>query len=348
MLKIVALYEYATNGRPHGSSYIRTLLPLDHPSLKGMLETDFSTEFRSGDILLIDRTWTPYIAPELAEQVVRQARLANMKIVYSLDDNLMDVNDYFPFRRVFSDEQVASVRCFALNADLVVTSTEPLRKRLKTLNSNLAVIPNYLDEQLFSTELPQCPPNDKIVLGYMGTASHEADLLSILEPLRSLLHRYRDRISLELVGVIDPYRKKAMFGNLPVSVKTVPIECVEYPDFVQWMRDSLQWDIGLAPLENTPFTACKSDIKWLDYSMLGVPAVFSSSEAYDGSVTNNETGLIADTIEDWYNALEKMINDTALRKQIREATFKAVKKTRTLEHNARHWYKILKEINDNA
>jgi glycosyltransferase involved in cell wall biosynthesis len=348
MLKIVALYEYATNGRPHGSSYIRTLLPLDHPSLKGKLETDFSTEFRGGDILLIDRTWTPYIAPELAEQVVRQARLAGMKIVYSLDDNLMDVNEYFPFRKIFSEEQIASIRCFASNADHVITSTEPLRQRLKTLNSSLSVIPNYLDEQLFAAELPQLPARDKIVLGYMGTASHEADLLSILEPLRQLLHRYRDHISLELVGVIDPYRKKAMFGDLPVSVKTVPIECVEYPDFVQWMRNSLQWDIGLAPLEKTPFTACKSDIKWLDYSMQGIPAVFSRSKAYSNSVANNETGLIADTIEDWYNALKKMIDDTALRNRIREATFKTVKSTRTLEHNAVQWLNILKEIKEHA
>ena len=348
MLNIVALYEYATNGRPHGSSYIRTMLPLDHPSVKGELQTDFSTEFRVGDVLLIDRTWTPYIAPELAEQVVRQARRSGMKLVYSLDDNLMDVNDYFPFRRIFSDGQVASVRYFASHADHVIVSTEPLRKRLQSLNSNISVIPNYLDERLFAKKIPEKKSHDKVVLGYMGTASHEADLLSILEPLRSLLHRYRDSLSLELVGVIDPFRKKAMFGDLPVSVKTVPIECVEYPDFVQWMRDSLQWDIGLAPLENSPFTACKSDIKWLDYSMLGIPAVFSSSEAYSNSVTNNETGLIADSIDEWYHALKKMIDDTVLRNQIRECTFKTVKRTRTLEHNANQWLNILKEINDNA
>jgi len=348
MLNIVALYEHATNGRPHGSSYIRTMLPLDHPSIKSELQTDFSTEFRGGDILLIERTWTPYIAHELAEQTVRQARRSGMKLVYALDDNLMDVNDYFPFRRVFSDAQVASVRYFASHADHVIVSTEPLKKRMLSINANVTVIPNYLDEQLFAKDLPQKEDHDKIVLGYMGTASHEADLLSILEPLRSLLHRYRDTISLELVGVIDPFKKKAMFGDLPVSVKTVPIERVEYPNFVKWMRDSLQWDIGLAPLENSPFTACKSDIKWLDYSMLGIPAVFSRSEAYSSSVTNNETGLIADSIDDWYNALIKMIDDAVLRKQIRECTFKTVKKTRTLEHNADQWLNILKEINDNA
>ena len=345
MLNVVALYEHGINGRPHGSSYIRTLLPLDHPSLKGHVHADFNTDFRAGDILLIDRTWTPYIAPELAEQIVRQARRGGAKLVYSLDDNLMDVNAYFPFRKVFTDEQVASVRYLASRADHIITSTVPLQQRLRALNPHVSVIPNFLDERLFSQHLPAQPVRDRVVLGYMGTASHESDLLSILEPLRSLLSRYRKQVSLELVGIIDPFRKKAMFGDLPVTVRTVPAKAVEYPDFVQWMRETLHWDIGLAPLEDTPFTACKSDIKWLDYSLLGIPGLFSRAPAYCDSVADEVDGLLVDSSTgDWYRTLERMVADQVLRSRIRTQAFETVQSTRTLKHNACQWLEAFTEI----
>jgi hypothetical protein len=205
MLNVVALYEHGENTRPHGSSYIRMLLPLHHPSVAGDLHVQFETGYRPADILLIDRTWTPHITRELAEQVVRFAKRDGTRLVYSLDDNLMDVN-HSPYGRVFSDDQLDSVRYMASRADHVVVSTEPLQRRMRALNPNVSVIANHLDERLFPGLLPEISPADHIVVGYMGTPSHEADLLSILEPLRGLLTRYRDLVSLELVGVIEPAR----------------------------------------------------------------------------------------------------------------------------------------------
>ena len=344
MLSVTSLYEYGINNRPHGSSYIRNLLPLSHPSVSSRVNVEFSTEFRPCDALLIDRTWTPYVAPELVEQLVQKARRAGSRIVFSLDDDLIDANAYFPFRRIFSDAQVTSVRYLASRADHIVTSTYPLQKRLSALNPSISVIQNHLDEQLFPSTLPEEPPGDNVTIGYMGTASHEADLLGILEPLRALLSRNRNRISLELVGVVDEFRMKAMFGNLPVTLRTPPRECVEYPDFVKWMRTSLAWDIGLAPLDDTPFTACKSDIKWLDYAFLGIPGIFSRTPAYQDSVTDGETGLLVDaTPQAWYDALLNMTEDVALRGRIRKTAFETVCETRSLAHNAHQWVEILKK-----
>ena len=344
MLDVVALYEHGHNTRPHGSSYIRMLLPLTHPSLVEQLHVQFETNYRPADILLIDRTWSPHISPELAEQIVRFARRDGTRLVYSLDDNLMDAN-HSPYRRVFSDAQLGSVRYLASRADHVVVSTLPLMQRMRALNPHLSVIPNYLDERLFSTTLPPAPSADRLVIGYMGTPSHEADLLSILEPLRRLLTRYRDRVSLELVGVIDPCRKEAMFGDLPVTLRAVPSDSVEYPGFVKWMRESLRWDIGIAPLEDTTFTACKSDIKWLDYSLLGIPGVFSRVPAYRDSVDDRRTGLLVDSCpEAWYRALVSLVEDSRMRSDIRTHAFDTVMGRRTLRHGAAQWLETLEEI----
>jgi len=342
MLKVTALYEHGINGRPHGSAYIRTMLTLAHPSVKNSLDVNFATGFVAEDVLLIDRTWTPYITPGLAEQTLRQARREGMKIIYSLDDNLADVNDFSPYRRVFSDDQVEAVRRFAREADRIVVSTEPLKARMLRINPDVSVIPNYLDEQLFPKELPRRKPAEKLTIGYMGTASHESDLLSILEPLRKVLTRHRGRVSLELVGVLEPHRVKLFFGDLPVKVREVPVEDVEYPDFVKWMLANLEWDIGLAPLENTPFTVCKSDIKWLDYALQGIPGVFSESAAYSGTVEDGVTGLVAENNPSvWFAKLNAMVEDAALRARLRANAYETVCRKRTLECNAVKWLDLL-------
>ena len=344
MLRVTALYEHGVDNRPHGSAYIRTLLPLEHPSVKRHLHVEFPMEFKEADVLLIDRTWSPYIAPGLAEQILRQAQRTGTRVVYSLDDNLMDVNEYFPFRRVFSDEQVNSIRIFATGADHIVVSTEPLRERMLRLNPNVSVIPNALDERLFAAELPKLKEQDKIVLGYMGTASHEADLRMILEPLRELLTHAGGMVELELVGVLDEFRCKAMFGNLPVRVVTVPSSAVEYPGFVKWMRENLHWDVGLAPLENTRFTVCKSDIKWLDYSLLGIAGVFSRVPAYENSVEHEHTGLLASDAEEWRDALQLIVKDQRLRMRLRANAFDFVRENRTLAQCACMWNDLIKKV----
>ena len=58
------------------------------------------------------------------------------------------------------------------------------------------------------------------------------------------------------------------------------------------MRQSLRWDFAIAPLEDDPFTRCKSDLKYLDYGALAIPAVFSDVRPYCETVRHRETGLV--------------------------------------------------------
>ena len=178
----------------------------------------------------------------------------------------------------------------------------------------------------------------------MGTRTHAADLLMILAPLRDFLRSHKAEIELELVGVFADARVARCFDGHPVRVLDVG-DAVHYVKFIPWAAKHLQWDFALAPLQDSPFNNSKSDIKYLDYAMLGIPAIFSAVSAYTGSVAHGETGwLCANTTEDWSAALEGMFSDAALRAAMARKARAHVSAKRTLMHCAVQWLDVVRQV----
>lgn len=348
MLHVHLLFEHGSNHRPHGSAYIRQILPLSHPSLARDITVRFGHGYEPCDVLVINRTWTPWINLQRAEDTLLQARRDGCRVIYGIDDNIIDVNGFNLYERQFTEEQTVCVRLFAREADLVTTSTPALRARLLPLNSNIVVIPNSLDERLFpSTLTPARPPAETVTLGYMGTPSHERDLYLILEPLRAFLRQRKGKVRLELVGVAPRDSLASALAGLPYRILQ-PDCTVEYPMFVDWMRRTLRWDIGLAPLEDNVFARCKSDIKFLDYSLLGIPGIFSRVEAYRHTVQHLTTGFLADpTPGAWREGLTTLVDDGDNRETMRRNAFEYVQKYRVLEQTAHRWADALRQVMDN-
>ena len=42
--------------------------------------------------------------------------------------------------------------------------------------------------------------NERKVIGFMGTVTHDSDFMMILQPLRELLRKHRDRIEFQIIG----------------------------------------------------------------------------------------------------------------------------------------------------
>jgi glycosyltransferase involved in cell wall biosynthesis len=76
------------------------------------------------------------------------------------------------------------------------------------------------------------------------------------------------------------------------------------------------FDIGMAPLVDNSFNRSKSNLRWLEYSSLGIPTVASNVGHFAQTIVNGKTGLLADTPEDFTAALESLILDTKKRKAI--------------------------------
>jgi len=337
--------EYAP-GLPFGCTHIRLLRPLSHPSLAGDIVLTHGTRLPADgalDAVIVERL--PHVSPELAlsesERLVRELETRGIPYVYATDDNLLDLHRDRPWELRAGGEVRAAVRLLARRAARVVVSTPALQERMQGLNPNSVTVPNFLDERLFGPPDALRPPNRPLVIGYMGTRTHDGDLRMVLRPLRAFLVRGGGRVRLEVVGVADDAGLAARFDGLPVSWLN-PGVAEAYPAFPGWMRQSLRWDFALAPLADDEFTRCKSDLKYLDYGALGIPGIFSDVRAYRETVRHRETGLIVPNDPDaWAAALEEMAGDASLRSRLALAARDEVHSTRMLATNARRWLEVI-------
>ncbi len=350
MQHIHIIYEHGENLVPFGVAYIRDILPFTHPSNASAFEVTYSREFSPADVILVERAWKPGLTLQQAETLVQQVRRSKRPggkksspcLVYSIDDNLLDLEAVLlPSRQ--------AVRFFCRHADGILVSTNYLKERLQRLNPNIYVIPNTLDERLYTSEgksmLGSHQSNKMLTIGFMGTFTHDADLMLVLQALRTVLRRHLGIAQLQLVGGIANHGLLQLFQGLPVQVRHPSAENATYPNFIPWMQKNFMWDIGIAPLENTPFTRSKSDIKFLDYSALGIPGIYSRVPSYTNTIKHLETGWLAEnTPAAWIEALESLLTDAGLRARLAHNAQAYVFTQRTLQHGAHLWRQAILDI----
>lgn len=343
-LRVHLLYETDRYGNPHGSGQIRLLRPFSHPALADNLRVTSGETFPGDgvDVVVLERGWRADATLQSAGILVEKIREMGATLLYTLDDNLLDLHRGQPWHPFSTDIKRNIVRYFLRQADGVIVSTEILKQRLCNLNPHIRVVENALDERLFLAGSTHAVPqqssaNGKLVIGYMGTHSHLQDLMMVLEPLRAALREYQGNIEFQIVGISADARVLNCFGGLPFRVLDTGGNHF-YPDFVPWARKNLRWDLALAPLEDNAFTRCKSDIKFLDYGLLGIPGIYSKVAAYQHSVRHGENGWLCDnTPASWQAALRLALEQTGQRQKIAQGAFTQITQNRLLKDCAAGW-----------
>lgn len=341
--RVLVLYEYSPVGLPHGSAYIRLLQPLAHPALRGRLYVTPAPLYagQEVEIVVVDRLWRPDCTPALAADLARRVHRAGAKLVYQIDDDLLGL---------FADDPAGAARreiveIFLREADGVIVSTPTLRARYAAHNGQIRVVANALDEQLLVRARPPRPDPESVVLGYMGTLTHDADLLLLLPALEEAARTTARPLRLEIVGGAARPETLARLARLPFPVRPITPPAPEYPQFLPWFTGNPGWDIALAPLADTPFNRAKSDIKFLDYAGLGAPGVYSDLPVYSRSVRHGETGLLADNSPaSWAAALGRLIAEPALGRELAANAQRYLYSERVLAVRAGEWTAALEAI----
>ena len=372
-LKVHILYEYSVHKRPHSSAYIRLLRPLFHPSLQHQIEVTAGMTYKGQnvDVVILDRLWRPDISLPLAEQLVKEVHSSGARMIYSLDDIFLDLPDQ---RKDWPTEAHLQVVRFLLSAaDGILVTTPMLKERLTKFNPNIAVVPHALDESLLKSyqstniDLPpdlsgtpteafnstiqyifnklQVVQKKRITIGYMGTATHDDDLMMVFPALQAISERHRGKVELQIIGAIGHGQTRQMLKKLPGRLISLTSNQSEYPQFLAWFSSQVRWDIAIAPLRDTSFNRCKSDIKFLDYSILGAAGIYSCIPAYEETVRHQETGWLVDNnINSWIEALETLLTNEQLRKQIATNANRYLHHERILAHCAFWWIEAIKML----
>lgn len=339
------LYEHGWDFRPFGSAQIRLLRPFSHPALTAHFEVSAGRTLppHATDLVILDRLWRPDITLDLATAAVAAIRRRGSRFVYALDDDFLSLRA--PYIGRTPAEIAPIVEYWLAHADVVLVTTAPLAARFAPYNPNCVVVPNALDERLLAggRSAPAATPFGPrpLVIGCMGTRTHDDDFALILPAWQAIHAAHGDAVEFQMVGVTADDRGLAATG-LPIRpVRLAPGEA-DYPAFMLWFTSHVMWDIAVAPLADTPFNHAKSDIKFLDYSALGAAGIYSDVAAYQASVRHGETGwLVENSPAAWAAALERLLADEPLRLQTAANARRYLHRTRTVAPSAPNWLHAL-------
>ena len=142
-----------------------------------------------------------------------------------------------------------------------------------------------------------------------------------------------------LLQLLDEYE------NLTVELAgTDPIDGLEHDrlSYLEWVEiekyaDVLsRFDIGVAPLVDNRFNRCKSDLKYLEYGMIGLPVVASAVAPYEGSVEHGVNGLLARNPKDWLKHLRRLVVEEETRTRLGAAA-RDFAEARLMSRNVSQW-----------
>lgn len=213
-------------------------------------------------------------------------------------------------------------------ADLVTTTNKFLRRKLLPHTKNVAVLPNYLDIEVWDLQPKRVNDSGSIRIGWAGSITHMRDLDMIAPILRRIAGEF-PKVELVLVG--EPRAKKLFEG--------IKHECMYGVPFEAWPAKlhSLRLDIAVAPLQKTDFNKAKSNIKFQEYSIASIPGVYSKT-VYCYNKIEPRRGLIADDPEQWYLCLRNLIVSSNLRSDIKENAYAFVRSWYDIENHVNEWH----------
>lgn len=250
-----------------------------------------------------------------AEELSAYAAEHKIPLIYDLDDNLSALDPLAENGRY--QPLLAVVNHFSANADVIWASTVELRNELLAGGaSNVEVHRNALDPGVWAAAMQRPPASglsDPVRILYMGTMTHNDDLVMISEALKELKGKHGDGVDISLIGVKEGAATQDWYSALSVP----PSVGGSYPAFASWIGAISPFDIGISPLRDTRFNRSKSEIKVLDYAALGLAPVVSDLEPYRSTVTQGVNGmLVAGDPKEWFEVLDRLVSNSELRQQL--------------------------------
>lgn len=235
--------------------------------------------------------------------MMRRLRERGVAVVWDTDDDIMGTPKFSPTYKEIGGKRKLKKR-FALaseiarTAHLVTTSSARLADTYRDAGAaNVAVIEN----QLRPGDVGRARRRARgVTIGLAAAMEHETDLraLQLAETLRAMLER-NPRVRLVTIGI------HLGFDHPRYAYRPwVPIE--------RLIETESDFDVGLAPLVDTPFNRARSNVKLKEYAAAGAAWLASPTGPYAG-LGERQGGLLVDD-DGWPQALERIVDDDALRR----------------------------------
>lgn len=338
-----------------GCFYVRSMLPLIHngwdgtkTSLEGekLSNEEMFKKSMASDIIVFHRPDT-----EEKTKAIELLKRAGKKIVFDNDDTYRPDSGFPKLEQIGNKEMVNSINeelyKNVKQADLVTTTTDILADEYRPLNPNVVVLPNCVDP--FDWDEPLRNDSDVVRIGLIGSVGY--DDYKIIEKYLLELSKRKD-VQLVMFSLTKPEycneKVKDLYKDSYAFVKN-NIEWHTHVPMANYMDklNSLKLDLMLIPRRETYFNKCKSNLKFLEASMLEIPVIASSFSdglsPYDKDL-DGENGILCKTEQEWREATEMLIKDKQKRLEIGKKAKEYVLNNYNIENCHQMWEDAFKKL----
>lgn len=242
-------------------------------------------------------------------------------MIYELDDDVWNVHPSNPALEHFDGETIERMQRNIAVADAVTVTTEMLADQVRPYNSRVFVVPNCFDAAILGYQRPRA---ETLTVGWSGGSSHQHDFLEVSKDLRTFFKR-NPELDVHFMGV----NHGAAIGRPDARFSSWKSNLVEY-------LQSVDFDLGIAPLAFHAFNRSKSDLKFLEYASLGIPVVATDFGPYADSIVQGVTGLKVKHPHEWARHLRALACDEAMRTEIGNNA-RSWAATRIIQANTWRW-----------
>ena len=311
------------------------------------------------DTVIFGRTYPSQLDPI---KWMREYRRLGKRVLYDMDDDFWQVAKDNPSANVsnaLKDQYEGLIK----ECDAVITPSAVLAKKFKKyFKKPIFIAPNGVDINDVYRERPH-EHEGNLIIGYMGAASHWKDLQLIGEvidklsekydfvftiygitgePMEAAMYAYQKYLSMNLQPEKNAYFRSAL--DFYAQLKRIRMWHIPFmpPELHASVLSRADFDIGLAPLEDTEFNRGKSNIKFLEYVAVGTVCLASDVTPYAECVNYKAKN----TFDDWYKKLEKLITDAKFREKILNEQKRFVADNYSLESIGLEWEKACQRESD--
>jgi glycosyltransferase involved in cell wall biosynthesis len=307
----------------HGEGRANSLiLPFskDLVQLPSMAELE---RLQADSLLMHNTMHDPYMDAMEAYKRVNQTF-----VVFGQDDLMYAMPPKNPFSKtIYKDVKKRVRRCLGI-ADRVIVTTQALAEELRGMADDVRVVPNYLDEAIWGGLQSQRGVSGKPRVGWAGAQQHLGDL----EILQEVVRETADEVDWVFFGMcpefLQPYVKEihnpVTFGKYPQKLAT------------------LNLDLAVAPLEHNRFNESKSNLRLLEYGVLGWPVIASDIVPYREA----PVCCVHNQARAWIKAIRERIHDLDATRQEGDVLRDWVRENWLLQQHMHDWLAALDPASD--
>jgi glycosyltransferase involved in cell wall biosynthesis len=217
-------------------------------------------------------------------------------------------------------------------ADVTTTPNEDLADSYRAAGAeNVVVIENHLDRGMFG--FGSKSKGGSFVVGWVAGVEHELDLKRV--PIADALAR--------LLEVHSQLR--VLTVGVPLPIRSDRYEHIIDVPFLDILKVTGSMDVGVAPLADTVFNRCRSNVKLKEYASGGTPWLASPVGPYLDLGEEQGGMLVAD--EGWLAAIDSLIRGHRLHKRLSKRALNWAK-TQTIDRHVERWERTMLDAIERA